>query len=105
MTSIGQEKDLEAEKLCQIIRDKEFEDQALIISKNYVRHFELDNAIDWALSRFSRDPNEFFHLGEDVYVWKMKKIMNFPEIRILFSYDEGINTITLLSMEELKDSE
>lgn len=98
MTLIGQQ----TESLCHLIKDAEYDEQLKLISKNYNRFDELDSAIDWALARFNRNPSVFYELEEkNHFIWKTDKVLNFPKLRILFRYDEGIKTINLLFVEEI----
>lgn len=102
MMSNGPEKQLETELLCNVIREPEFEEQAMSISKNYQRLDDLDQAIDWALARFFRSPEIFYLIEDDKYLYKTDKIYGFPQLRILFSVDEDLKTIKLLSIQEIQ---
>lgn len=101
MTSSGQEQSLKVQNLCSVIREAEFDSVSKKIAGSYARLDDLDNAIDWALSRFTRKMDEFYLLGEDKYLWKTEKVLGFPKLRILFRFDEAANTIYLVSLEEI----
>lgn len=102
MTSPGEEIKLAVLELCHLIKEPEYDEQLLFISKGYSRFDQLDSAIDWAVSRFTKDPSLFYDLGENFYLWKMDKIMNFPKLRILFRYLPETNGVILSYVEEIE---
>src|SRR4051812_26780703 len=82
-----------------IIRQPAFDDALARIAGDYKRLHELDSAIDWALVR---DPKRFFGMADGYHLWKMDKISpHFPQLRIIYSYDEWKHEIILIAVSEL----
>ena len=84
--------------LSHIIKENNYDEQLLIISKNFMRFDELDNAIDWAMARAHRKLDEFFEVKANTYIYRTDRTINFPLLVVLFEYDESKNTITVLSV-------
>jgi hypothetical protein len=81
----------------QFIREKAFDSRIQSISKTYRRMDELDRAIEWALQR---NPKRFYNISDDFYLWKMDHIIpEIPQLRILYRYDEGCNSIYLIAVD------
>jgi hypothetical protein len=85
-----------------IIREVSFDEKLAKIAQNYSRLDELDIAIDWGLCR---KPDAFFNIEKDFYLWKMERISdNFPQLIIVYHYDMAKNTVTLIDVDEIKDT-
>jgi hypothetical protein len=80
-----------------IIRSKKFEVQVKAICGHYSRMNELDEAIDWYLSRAPR--NEF-HLGDNFYLWVTDELPaeNIPRVRMAYKVDDANQQVTLLEI-------
>ncbi|KAA6440271.1 hypothetical protein FEM33_06605 [Dyadobacter flavalbus] len=102
MTGIGRIQNLTSESLCQIIREKEFDESVKEILKEFDRIFELDSAIDWVLSR-NPTPEEIEKIDElGHYLWVTEDFTRFgiPSVRILYNYDEIERIVTLIGIEK-----
>ena len=57
---------------------------------------ELDNAIDWALSR---DPSRFYSPLPGYYLWKMEQMTaDVPSLLLLYRYDPAEDVVYLINV-------
>src|SRR4051812_27054019 len=82
-----------------IIREPAFDAELGKIAGSYQRLADLDDAIDWALSR---QPERFFRMSDGYHFWKMERISpHFPQLRIIYYYDVWKNTVLLIAVSEI----
>lgn len=86
-------------KLLSILRELEFDASLAQIAGSFARLDELDDAIDWALSR---DPTRFPTFGDGFYIWRTDDLSAaFPKLLILYKYDATAEQVTLISVKQL----
>lgn len=88
--------------LCQVIREDTYESCLEDIAENYSRAYELDSAIDWALSRIEDNEEEFINIRDDYYLWVMEElpVEDIPRVRIMFEYEKETDKVFLISIDE-----
>lgn len=79
-----------------IVREPDFDEKIMEIARTYKRAAELDEAIDWALSRH---PHRFSELTAEYYLWVTEELVNpdFPQLRILYRIVE--RTVFLIDVQ------
>lgn len=82
-----------------VIRETGFDKKVKELCRTYKRMSELDEAIDWALSR---KPHYFDNVIDNYYLWVTETLLNedFPKVKILYQIDEESRIVTLISIEE-----
>lgn len=85
-------------KLFTVIREKKFDDNFFQIARGCARIPDVENNIDWALSRYA----PFFPTVpgfENYHIWKSDFIdENFPQISILYEFDPDEEKVILINV-------
>lgn len=99
MTEFGHSQRLASASLCQIIKENEFIDNLKEIVKDFERVLELEEAIDWALSR-NPTPEEIEKIEEDYYLWVTEDFEKFgiPSVRVVYHFNSEGRIVTLISI-------
>jgi hypothetical protein len=89
------------DELYHIIREVDFDDKVKIITKNYKRMNDLDNAIDWALSR---NPKALEVFNDEFYYWVTERWENkeIPQLRIFYHINEKKHIVTLIDITTIE---
>ena len=93
-TDYWQVQDLKA-----IRREVAFDEIVTELCENFTRMYQLDFAIDWAMSRFREDI--FNDVSDNHYIWKTLIIQDFPRLLITFRFDKTDNIIYMLGIKVL----
>jgi hypothetical protein len=81
----------------RFVRESKFDAKIKLIAETYQRMDELDQAIEWGLSR---NPKRFNHICADFYLWKTEKLIgDIPQLRILYRYAETETPKTIYLVE------
>lgn len=90
-----------------IVREHSFDEQLELIARRYSRMAELDNAIDWALSRQPTQIPNVVRISYDYYLWVTDEFYahDVPMVKILYRVDHGNQTVFLLSIAEVRPNE
>lgn len=90
-----------------IVREKEFDEQITNLSRDYSRMYDLDNAIDWVLSRRPNKIPNLIKFPPHYYLWITDEFwkLDIPMLRILFRIDKEKSIVYLLSVQEVPTDE
>jgi len=88
--------------LCEIIREESYEEALRNLPNTFHRLEELDEAIDWGLAR---GPEMFDQIEDDYYTWKTEKMVNFPAVRIFFTFDSEFHIVHLVDIQVITENQ
>jgi hypothetical protein len=82
-----------------IVKSEEYIANLNQLTKRYGRLVELNDAIEWALSR---KPHYFDKVANDIYLWITQGLMSddFPIVKIIYRIIEDKNTVVIITIEE-----
>lgn len=86
-----------------IVREKEFDAEVLRLSAGYSRMKDLDEAMDWALSKNPTKITHAVRITGEYYLWVTAEFskLSIPSVRILYKVDDSKFTVFLMSIEEI----
>lgn len=85
--------------LYAIIKSEKYDDQLREISRDFHRFDAYDLAIDWALARFTKEAEDFYHVNGQYYIYRNADISILPSVTIVFWVDEKNRTIHTISVK------
>lgn len=89
-----------------IVREPLYDSHLEELFTKYDRMKDLDNAIEWALSRKPSSIPDSVHIEDNFYIWTTEEFSTgIPTVRIVYRVDEDTKTVSLKAISEISEED